>query len=182
VLDDKYLNEIRARADAVTAGPWRAQVEGRDHTSGSSFIQTGSGAGRGADIELSGATPADYDFIAHARQDLPLLLDEVIQMRNDHVYAQSDVTLLDRTGNAAVALLRGRKFPGVLIQGDSLKILLDDVREAGEALMRQDVQSAKAQLAAVAERLADLLGVFEAASARAGFDLPYTRTPPGGLG
>jgi len=38
---------------------------------------TGERATRGEDIELTGATEADYDFIAHARQDIPRLLEEV---------------------------------------------------------------------------------------------------------
>jgi hypothetical protein len=37
---------------------------------------TGSGRERGEDIELSGLTIADYEFIAHAREDIFLLLDE----------------------------------------------------------------------------------------------------------
>jgi hypothetical protein len=36
-------------------------VEGRDHTSGSSFIRTAE-----KDLELTGATTFDQDFIAHA--------------------------------------------------------------------------------------------------------------------
>jgi hypothetical protein len=42
---------------------------------------TGEGATRGEDIELTGATEADYDFIAHARQDIPRLLEEVEGLR-----------------------------------------------------------------------------------------------------
>ena len=56
-------------------------IEGRDHTSGSSFIMTGPPQSRGEDIELSGATNDDQDFIAHARQDVPRLLDEVRRLR-----------------------------------------------------------------------------------------------------
>jgi len=37
----------------------------------------GEGDGRSTDIELSGATPDDQDFIAHARQDLPILIDAI---------------------------------------------------------------------------------------------------------
>jgi hypothetical protein len=55
---------VRARSFAATRGPWKAYIEGRDHESGSSFIMTGERANRGEDIELSGATVADYDFIA----------------------------------------------------------------------------------------------------------------------
>lgn len=76
LLSDDETRRIRQRCDAATAGPWKSYVEGRDHTSGSSFIMTAS-----ADIELSGATEADQDFIAHARQDVPRLLEEVALLR-----------------------------------------------------------------------------------------------------
>ncbi|WP_457417670.1 hypothetical protein [Roseateles sp. P5_E7] len=70
------LREIQSRVDRATAGPWKSFVEGRDHTSGSSFIRTG-----GDDIELSGATDEDQDFIASSRQDIPLLLAEIYRLR-----------------------------------------------------------------------------------------------------
>jgi hypothetical protein len=38
---------------------------------------TGEIRSRGKDIELTGATVADQDFIAAARQDIPRLLDAV---------------------------------------------------------------------------------------------------------
>jgi len=81
-LTDEEIAAIRARGAAATPGPWRSYIEGRDHTSGSSFIMTGEGDLRGEDIELSGATPADQDFIAHARQDIPRLLAELQRLRN----------------------------------------------------------------------------------------------------
>jgi hypothetical protein len=75
-IRDTELAEIEQRCAAATPGPWRAFVEGRDHESGSSFIQTAA-----TDIELSGATEADYDFIASARQDMPRLLAIVRTLR-----------------------------------------------------------------------------------------------------
>lgn len=80
-LGDSELEEIRHRCDNATPGPWRSLVEGRNHTSGSSFIMTGDPGNRGSDIELIGATTADQDFIAHARQDIPLLLEEIRRLR-----------------------------------------------------------------------------------------------------
>jgi hypothetical protein len=71
------LEEIRRRCDAATPGPWISFVEGRDHTSGSNFIKRGNGEARADDLELTGATVADQDFVAAARQDVPRLLDEV---------------------------------------------------------------------------------------------------------
>jgi hypothetical protein len=81
ILDDTELEAIRQRCNAATPAPWTSFVEGRDHTSGSSFIMTGSAKSRGNDIELSGATDADQDFIAHARQDIPKLLEEITRLR-----------------------------------------------------------------------------------------------------
>jgi hypothetical protein len=68
----EVLDEIERRCAAATQGPWISYVEGRDHTSGDSFIRTA-----GDDIYLSGTTVADQDFIAHARQDLPALIREI---------------------------------------------------------------------------------------------------------
>lgn len=75
------LRDIAARCERATPGPWRSMIEGRDHTSGSSFIMTGAPGNRSEDIELSGASPDDQDFIAHARQDVPRLVEEVKRLR-----------------------------------------------------------------------------------------------------
>jgi hypothetical protein len=75
-LTDSELIRIQRLCDAATRGPWKAYIEGRDHESGSSVIQTS-----GNDIELSGATDEDYDFIASARQDVPRLIEEVRALR-----------------------------------------------------------------------------------------------------
>jgi len=75
------LLEIRQRCDNAAPWPWKSFIEGRDHTSGSSFIMTGGGTNRARDIELDGATSADQDFIAHAREDIPRLLDEIGRLR-----------------------------------------------------------------------------------------------------
>jgi hypothetical protein len=75
-MTDEELERIEARLHDAAPGPWISFVEGRDHDSGSSFIQTAAD-----DIYLSGATVADQDFIAHARQDLPKLLIEVRRLR-----------------------------------------------------------------------------------------------------
>lgn len=76
------IAEIQTRCDRASRGPWISMIEGRDHTSGCSFIRTGPPDARGDDIELSGATGDDQDFIAHARQDVPRLLEEVRRLRS----------------------------------------------------------------------------------------------------
>lgn len=80
-LSKQELSEIKARCDFASPGPWISYVEDRDHTSGSNFIMTGPENTRGEDIELTGATIADQDFIAYARQDIPRLLDEIKRLQ-----------------------------------------------------------------------------------------------------
>jgi hypothetical protein len=81
LLSEGELSDMEARVAATSPGPWRSFVEGRDHLSGSSFIMTGAGDQRGNDIELTGATVADQDFIAAARQDVPRLIAEIRILR-----------------------------------------------------------------------------------------------------
>lgn len=81
-LSEHDLSEIAERCNRATQGPWVSYVEGRDHTSGSSFIMTGPECDRGPDIELTGATVADQDFIANARQDIPKLIDEIWRLKH----------------------------------------------------------------------------------------------------
>jgi hypothetical protein len=65
-ITDEELQAIQLRCDAATPGPWKSFIEGRDHQSGSNFIMTGEEDSRNEDIELTGASEADQDFIAHA--------------------------------------------------------------------------------------------------------------------
>lgn len=81
LMSEAELAAIEKRAEAACPGPWKSFVEGRDHEGGSNFIMTGPEASRGEDIELIGATAADQDFIAGARQDVPKLLAEVRTLR-----------------------------------------------------------------------------------------------------
>lgn len=76
-LSKESLDEILQRCLNATDGPWISYVESRDHESGSSFIMT-----NGDDIELMGATVADQDFIAHAKQDIPKLVSEIFRLRS----------------------------------------------------------------------------------------------------
>jgi hypothetical protein len=75
-MKDSDLKEIEERCNKATAGPWISFIEGRDHSSGSNVIQTMQ-----EDIEIIAASNDDQDFIAHARQDIPLLLNEIYRLK-----------------------------------------------------------------------------------------------------
>jgi hypothetical protein len=80
------IENIRARCEAARSGPWTAIIEGRDQTSGSSFIMIGEGQKREEDLYLTGddkpVSIPDYDFIANARQDIPFLLAEIDRLKS----------------------------------------------------------------------------------------------------
>ncbi|MAC88983.1 MAG: hypothetical protein ACJA0Y_000606 [Maricaulis maris] len=81
-MEENELERIRELANAAAAGPWAASIEGRDHVSGSNIIMTQTtDKGLGRDFDILGATPADMDFIASARQDIVTLLDEVQRLQ-----------------------------------------------------------------------------------------------------
>ncbi|MET3981614.1 hypothetical protein ABIB62_004230 [Mucilaginibacter sp. UYP25] len=81
MMSKEELDQVEQRCLRAQKGPWKAYIEGRDHESGSDFIMTGEGEGRGEDIELLGATNSDYDFIANAKQDIPILIREIRELQ-----------------------------------------------------------------------------------------------------
>jgi hypothetical protein len=79
-LSKDYLDQVKKRAEAATPGPWKAYLEKRDQLSGESFIARGKN--RSADdLYLAGATDADIEFIAHAREDISQLLEEIERLK-----------------------------------------------------------------------------------------------------
>lgn len=75
-ITEEELCEIERRCEFATKGPWKSFIEVREKISGSDFIMTA-----GDDIYLSGATIADQDFIAAARQDVPRLIAEIRRLK-----------------------------------------------------------------------------------------------------
>ena len=76
-ITEEELTRILELCEKATPGPWKSYVEGRDHESGSNFIMTA-----GEDIELTGATIEDQDFVASAKQDIPRLINEIRRLND----------------------------------------------------------------------------------------------------
>ncbi len=79
---------------------------------------------------------------------------------------QVQAELFTDGGNDAVVRLSGRRFPGVLIQGDTLSILMADVAELIELCAAGDMEEAKyaagllhAELGSKLQRYTDALEV-----------------------
>ena len=76
-MTEEELKEIENRCNKATKGPWKSMIEGRDHTSGDSFIMTD-----GEDIYISNPLfDNNQDFIASARQDIPKLIEEIRKLK-----------------------------------------------------------------------------------------------------
>lgn len=78
-----------------------------------------------------------------------------------------------RRGNYALAQLDGRKYPGLLVQGDSLKqveVLVDELME-----LRQQGEAGEFEeaLLEVAEVIKELVGSYESMMSEAQLGLPY---------
>lgn len=86
-LTSEVLDVLDRLSEAGAAAPWKASVEGRDHTSGDSFVRVGAGSLRGADLYITteggASAPADLDLIAAARNYLPVLVAEVRRLRDE---------------------------------------------------------------------------------------------------
>ncbi|MGW0554419.1 DUF6959 family protein [Streptomyces sp. NPDC002926] len=76
-------------------------------------------------------------------------------------------------GNNAVVRLPGRRFPGVLVQGDFLSILRRDVAAVVEASDRGDDAEARDTAGLLLEDLDELLARFSAALEAHAIPLPY---------
>ena len=93
MITEKELSQIEERFTKAQGGPWKAYIEGRDHESGTNFIMTGEGEQRGEDIEMLGATDADFDFIANARQDIPKLVKEIREMKEKLPHSRTNTSI-----------------------------------------------------------------------------------------
>jgi hypothetical protein len=79
-LTNEELEKIQCRCDNATPGPWISSWEGREHTSGDGVILRGDQR-QDDDLYISPCTLADQNFIAHAREDVLALVDELLRLR-----------------------------------------------------------------------------------------------------
>lgn len=84
-----------------------------------------------------------------------------------------DVEMLTDQGNNAVLRLPGRKYPGVLVQGDSLNALVGTIREALSAVEAGQTSEAADILRSLALQFEDVQERFEGALSRYGIQRPY---------
>jgi hypothetical protein len=84
-LSDHELRAIEDRCRTASPSPWFSYVVGRNLEAGLNCIELGSAQL----IEVVGATVADQDFIANARQDVPNLLRYVRSLQQQLAAARA---------------------------------------------------------------------------------------------
>ena len=91
-ISAEELAEIESRSHAASKGPWTSFINRRDYWGGPDFIRVGTEEDDLPDMYISrdspqpggpaeGASVADHDFIAHSREDVPRLIEEVRRLQ-----------------------------------------------------------------------------------------------------
>jgi hypothetical protein len=107
------------------------------------------------------------------RRFCPLSLMSPGDVRLDGRMERVEAELFTDGGNNAVVRLPGRRFPGVLIQGDSLSILRADVAEVVKAFDQGDVAGARETAGLLLDGLDALLARYTAALEAHEIPRPY---------
>lgn len=81
--------------------------------------------------------------------------------------------LLDSLNNSAVVRRLDRNFPGVLIQGDTLRCILDEVEELIEETVSGDLDSISDISKILRDRFVDLLSYYEETLVKHNIEIPY---------
>lgn len=86
--------------------------------------------------------------------------------------SDESVKVLHHQSNLAVVAMPGRAFPGVVLQGDSLRSMLTVLEEVA-----CDVSTENGKLAVedIIERVRGILSVYEEVLEKADIEIPYAR-------
>ncbi len=76
---------------------------------------------------------------------------------------QISVDLLTDQGNNAVLRLPGRTYPGVLVQGDTLTILLQNLEEVKASLLAKNTDDAVEAIDGIIEDIVDIKARYDKA-------------------
>ncbi|MFD4241108.1 DUF6959 family protein [Streptomyces sp. NPDC058525] len=81
--------------------------------------------------------------------------------------------ILAVSGNYAVVQIPNRNSPAAAIQGDSLKILQETVKELTDCLTAGDLEEAQFPLQEIATTISEMIATYEDAARELDFKLPY---------
>lgn len=88
-----------------------------------------------------------------------------------------EIEVFSEMSNYAIVRMPGRHFPGCVIQGDSLSVLLNNAEEVCSLAMRTGNEDLISEADALRESIEDRLDYYESVLREHGLDLPYFRPP-----
>jgi hypothetical protein len=86
-----------------------------------------------------------------------------------------EIEILSDTPNCPVVQMPNRKFPGMVLQGDSLRILLDAAEEIYELSGHAPNAELSDEIVSLREKLAAYVSTYEEAMRSSGRNLPYPK-------
>ncbi len=86
-----------------------------------------------------------------------------------------DAELLGVAGNFAVVQLSHRRFPGLLMQGDTLHSIMRDLQSARQAATSRDHEELMSSLLMLEEQLSGALDVYEKVCLERNQEMPYMK-------
>jgi hypothetical protein len=86
-----------------------------------------------------------------------------------------EIEILAEGSNCPIVKTPGRKFPGILLQGDSLKVLLDAATEIYEISSHEANDELHAAVGELKDKLAGFVAAYEKAMHANGLELPYAK-------
>ena len=84
-------------------------------------------------------------------------------------------TLLSPASNYAVVQLPGRKFPGIVVQGDSAHNLLAQVSTIKKLASKYADEDLDAEIESLRDLLSDVVNHYEMVCSRERIQLPYSK-------
>jgi len=93
----------------------------------------------------------------------------------DELMKTIQIDVLSETVNCPVVQMPGRKYPGLVLQGDSLRNLLDSTEEICELCASAGGAELSEAASSLREKLAGFVAAYEQAMKDAGRELPYPK-------
>ncbi|MFB8001338.1 DUF6959 family protein [Nocardia sp. NPDC056000] len=84
-----------------------------------------------------------------------------------------DARIFDTQGGYSLVKWEGRKFPGLLVQGDTLWTVMETLNEAASSVEEGNLDDVEAAIQEAREALQSMLESYEYMMSAAGLKLPY---------
>ncbi|MDN5640688.1 MAG: hypothetical protein L0I17_07950 [Actinomycetia bacterium] len=136
-MSDERLEQIQARAAAATPGPWEAWDTGDPPAEDEAQAWIVTPGSLHLATLYAGDPSANATFAAHAREDIPTLLEEIDRLHEEVSGQRSVAEMLARVAEAA-----HRREDRVRDRLNNIRVVTDEmVEHAAKAMYRQEFGS-----------------------------------------